>query len=106
MDGWVDAGALESLPPGKKKCVEVGAFSVALVNLEGTVHAIDNNCPHRGGPLSSGDLMGTELWCPLHAWPFDLRTGKCTLFEHAQVRVFDVRVEAGRILVAAQGRFT
>ena len=96
---WVDVCPLEALPPGQKT-------SVVVVNHEGALFALHNDCPHRGGPLGMGDLLGTELYCPLHAWPFDIRTGVCTLFPEAKVRVFDVRVEAGRIQVAEGGRFT
>jgi nitrite reductase (NADH) small subunit len=105
-EGFVDVCAVDALPPGHKQSFAVGRYTVAVVNLGGALHAIDDTCPHRGGHLSCGDLLGAELYCPLHAWPFDVRTGRCTLFEEAQVRVFDVRVEAGRILVALEGRFT
>jgi nitrite reductase (NADH) small subunit len=103
----VDVCPVEALPPGAKQSFALGGgVEVALVNLEGQIYALDNNCPHRGGPLAQGDLLKGDLYCPLHAWPFDVRTGRCTLFPEAQVRVFDVRVEAGRILVAPGGRFT
>lgn len=102
---WVDAGAADTLPPGERREVEVGKALVALLNLDGALYAIDNDCPHRGGPLAHGDLKGFLLHCPLHAWPFDVRTGQCSLFPSARVRVFDVRVHEGRIQIASEGRF-
>lgn len=101
MADAVDACAEAELPPGARKTVQVGPDEVAIFNVAGQLYAIHNLCPHRGGPLGEGDLDGFVLHCPLHAWPFDLRTGQCTLFSEARVRVFEVRVENGRVLVAA-----
>lgn len=106
MEGYVDVCAVEELPPGAKRTVNLGTVDVAVLNVEGRIYAIDNNCPHRGGPLCEGDLEGFVLHCPLHAWPFDVRTGACTLFSEAKVQVFDVQVSDGRIRVAPRGRFT
>lgn len=105
MQEWIDAGPRSELPPGTRKLFVAGPAEVALFNVEGRLFAIDNVCPHRGGPLSEGDLVGFTLHCPLHAWPFDLRSGRCTDFEAAKVRVHEVRLDGDRILVAREGRF-
>ena len=81
--------------------------TVALLDIgagQGALRKMFVHRDYRGGPLGEGDLQGFVLHCPLHAWPFDLRTGRCTLFSEARVRVFDVREENGRILVAPGGR--
>lgn len=99
-DAWIDAGPLQALPPGARRTVHAGHLEIALLNVDGVIYAVDNRCPHRGGALCEGDLAGWVLHCPLHAWPFDLRTGRCTLFEAARVRTFEVRVTQGRIEIA------
>jgi nitrite reductase (NADH) small subunit len=93
----------EELPEGARKTVKVGEEEVALFNVAGTLCAIANLCPHRGGLLGEGDLQGFILYCPLHAWAFDLRTGLCPSNPNARVRIFKVRLENGEIRVARSG---
>ena len=46
------------------KLVEAVGQSIAIFNLGGTYYAIENTCPHRGGPLAEGMLAGEEVICP------------------------------------------
>jgi nitrite reductase/ring-hydroxylating ferredoxin subunit len=50
---------------------------VAVFNVGGEFYAIDNSCPHRGGPLGEGELEDCIVTCPWHEFRFDVRTGKC-----------------------------
>lgn len=97
---------LDALPPGHAKAVRVGQREVALFNVRGTLHALDDRCPHQGGPLHEGwiDEAGEAVACPWHAWCFRLRDGRMTLADLDGVDVFDVRVERGMIEVAVQPR--
>jgi len=63
------------LPEGGRAVVVAGGREIAVVRVEGRVYAVGNSCPHRGGPLGKGDLSGHHLYCPLHAWCFDVRNG-------------------------------
>ena len=63
-------------PPGSARAIEVAGRSVALFNVEGTIHAIDNDCTHDGGPLSEGVVSDGCVVCPWHGAEFDLGTGK------------------------------
>jgi len=51
--------------------VEPAAARLAVFNVDGVYYAIDNTCSHRGGPLGEGDLEGTVVACPWHAWRWD-----------------------------------
>lgn len=66
---------VDELPPGKRKLVFVDGRSVVIFNIEGTVYAIENSCPHNGASLASGQLDGHVLRCPAHGLRFDLATG-------------------------------
>ena len=63
------------LPPGGGFPVKVGAQNLAVFNVDGVLHAIDNECPHRGGSLVDGALVGSSVICPLHRWQFSLTDG-------------------------------
>jgi nitrite reductase/ring-hydroxylating ferredoxin subunit len=63
------------VPPGKGKQVSVNGKTVALFNVNGTFYALDNECPHRGGPLAEGEIEANHVVCPWHAASFDLATG-------------------------------
>ena len=101
---YVEVGRVQDLPPGRMRCVEVDGRSVALVNLDGTLYAMDNNCPHNGGPLADGslDVAKGQVTCPWHAWTWDVRTGRAVAPPVAAFRVANhsVRVEGDLILVS------
>lgn len=57
------------------KLAAAGGQSIAIFNLGGTYYAIENTCPHRGGPLAEGMLAGEEVICPWHGSRFNVKTG-------------------------------
>src|SRR5881296_4020913 len=63
------------LPPGKSTAVEIDGNRIAVFNVGGTFYAIDDTCPHAGGPLSEGKVDGGKVVCPWHDAEFDLNTG-------------------------------
>jgi len=73
---YVTVARVDDVPPGTIIQVQAGDRSYALVNLEGSLHALDNNCPHNGGPLGKGTLYGRELGCPWHGWRWDVASGR------------------------------
>ncbi|MFY1825135.1 Rieske (2Fe-2S) protein [Myxococcus fulvus] len=102
---FIPVARLTALDARGRAVVQVGDVRVALVRgVDGQLHALEDTCPHRGGSLHEGDLEGTLLHCPLHAWPFDVRTGLCPWRPDAKVRIYDVLVRGGEILIAASGR--
>jgi len=90
---------LSDIEDGRGLLVEVGGVELAVFRRGGEVFALENSCPHRGGSLSAGDLRGEVVYCPLHAWPFDLRSGRCLEFPEAPVRSFRARVQGGEVRV-------
>ena len=66
---------VQEVPAGKAKQVSLNGRTLALFNVNGAFHAIDDTCTHRGGPLSEGDLQGNEVTCPWHGARFDVTTG-------------------------------
>lgn len=93
---------LAEVPPGGVHVCAVKSREIAVYNIDGTLYAIDNTCPHAGGPLSDGWRKGTVVTCPWHAWSFDVTTGKMTLGAYSSVDTFAVTVEGTRICVAAE----
>ena len=104
MSRFVPVASSSDLPPGASKVVVVGEREVALFNVAGRLYAIDNICPHQGGPLADGWLDGTVVVCPWHAWCFDLVSGQMTLGDFARVDTFDVQVEGSTISVFSEPR--
>lgn len=96
---FVPVAKVADVKPGTAATVVVDNREIALFNVDGTFYALDNTCPHSGGPLAEGWLDGTTITCPWHAWCFNLGDGKMTLGDYASVDVFDVRVEGDDVLV-------
>ena len=72
---------------------------VALAHLDSGFFAVDNTCPHAGGPLGDGEIDGCEVICPMHGWRFDLSTGVCDVDPELVVERYDVVVRSDRIYV-------
>ena len=75
MAGFVKVAKTDEVAPGQGKMVEVSGKKIALFNVEGSFHAIDDTCTHRGGPLSEGVLEGKQVACPWHGARIDVTTG-------------------------------
>lgn len=87
------------LPQGEGMVIEVDGKDLALFNVEGVFYALDNTCPHRGGPLGEGFLEGTVVTCPWHGWKFDVTTGRSPVNPQVGVSCYTVKVEGEDILV-------
>ena len=77
---WYKVAEPGELPEGRVKTVTAGIHSMALTHIEDAYYAMDNRCPHQGGPLGEGSIeTGTAgeclLRCPWHGWDFDPKTG-------------------------------
>jgi nitrite reductase (NADH) small subunit len=98
----IDVGALDDIPRLGARKIRTALGCVALFRAEGdAVFALDDRCPHKGGPLSDGIVHGRAVTCPLHAWVIDLETGRAQGADEGAVRTIAARVENGRVLVDA-----
>lgn len=75
MSKRVTVCKLADLPEGKAKLIQVETQFISVFNAEGELFAIDDQCTHRGAPLSEGRLDGKTVICPWHGAKFDLKTG-------------------------------
>jgi nitrite reductase (NADH) small subunit len=91
--------AAGELAAGEGRVVEVGGRALALFNVDGEYHCIENACPHRGGPLGEGDLEGRIVSCPWHAWRWDVTTGANANNPAVRVAAYPVTVEGGAVFV-------
>ena len=76
MSRQIPVGAVDELAPGQRKLAFVDGRGIVLFNVDGTVYAIDDSCPHNGASFFGGRLDGCMLSCPAHGLRFDLRTGR------------------------------
>ncbi len=97
---WIDIGALDDIPPQGARVVKTAQGCVAVFRTaDDQVFAIDDRCPHKGGPLSEGIVHGSAVTCPLHAWVFSLETGMAQGADAGAVVTYPTRLEAGRVLL-------
>ena len=102
MSMMIDIAALDDIPRQGARVVKTDAGCVAVFRTaDDRVFAIDDRCPHKGGPLSEGIVHGTSVTCPLHAWVFDLATGQAQGADEGSVRTYPARIEGGRVFLDA-----
>ena len=100
MPDFVKVARIEEVPVGTARMVEVNGKEIALFNVGGSFHAIDNTCTHVGGPLSEGEIDGAEVTCPWHGAMFDVTTGQVLGPPAASnVTRYNVRVDGSDIEV-------
>ena len=75
MSEFIKVARTDDIPAGTARMVEVNGKEIALFNVGGVFHAVDNTCTHVGGPLCEGEIEGPEVTCPWHGAVFDVTTG-------------------------------
>jgi nitrite reductase/ring-hydroxylating ferredoxin subunit len=105
---WIRVADVDELPPGRVKTVTAGTHSMALTNIDGEFTAMDNRCPHQGGPLGEGSIeVGTDgqcwLRCPWHGWDFDPKTGLSPgAFEDSGQKIFPIDIRDDGIYIGLE----
>jgi nitrite reductase (NADH) small subunit len=99
MGEFVRVTGTTDVKSGQGIVVEVNGKTLAVFNVDGALHAIDNTCIHRGGPLGEGDLEGSVVTCPWHGWQYDVTTGACVANPAAKVERYEVKVEGTDVKV-------
>ena len=92
--------AAAELSSGRMIVVEIEGRDVVVVNDDDRYYALDNRCPHLGGPLGKGRLEEGAIVCPWHGWRWDPKSGQA-VWPQVDWRAFSypVVVEDGQILV-------
>jgi nitrite reductase (NADH) small subunit len=97
---WIRVTTTESVPRREGRAVSLRGRELAIFNLGDRFLAIENRCPHQGGPLADGIVSGCAVVCPLHAWRVRLDSGEVERpGGSACVRTFATRVEGDVVMV-------
>jgi nitrite reductase (NADH) small subunit len=103
MTDWIDIGALGDIPERGARVVKTHVGCIAVFRtLDDDVFAIDDACPHKGGPLSEGIVHGKSVTCPLHNMVVRLDTGLAQGADTGAVNTYPIKVVSGRILLDTQ----
>ena len=100
MADFVKVASTSDIPAGEGRCFELKDQQVAIFNVDGIFYALENVCPHQGGPLGEGELDGKTVTCPWHAWDFDVTTGENSEDPDEKQETFEVKVDGDDVLVA------
>ena len=100
MNDWTPVCPLADLPPGARRTVDIDGVLALVVNVAGTILAIEDVCTHDGAPLGEGEIEGDQVICPRHGARFCLRSGAAlTPPAYAPTARFPTRVVADQIEV-------
>lgn len=101
MSEFVRICSKSDLPePGSAKEFGAGSAAICVANVNGQISAMDNVCPHRGGPLGQGMVENGKIVCPWHAWAFDIKTGQAAHSPNAKIKVYEIKVEGDDVFAA------
>ncbi|MEO0470140.1 MAG: thiamine pyrophosphate-dependent enzyme [Bacteroidota bacterium] len=93
---------VSDLPEGRVMTVTARHHGICLTHFEGKISAMDNKCPHQGGPLGEGSIENGWLRCPWHGWDFHPCTGKSPGSHEDGVPTYLTKVEGGAVYVALE----
>lgn len=99
MSEFIEVAKTDELPAGRAMVRTIGERRIALYHTATGFFASDNTCPHRGGPLGEGDILGNEIVCPWHFFSFEVDSGRCTGNPGLCVVTHEVRIDDDRVLV-------
>jgi len=98
MNQWTDILDVNDIPKLGARVVRHGSLDIAVFRTaDDEVFALEDRCPHKGGPLSQGIVHGRKVTCPLHNWNIELDSGRAVAPDHGCAREFPVKVEGGRV---------
>ncbi len=99
--GYFAIGHIDDIPRRGARCVQTPQGRIAVFRtMDDEVFAVEDQCPHKGGPLSVGIVHGAAVTCPLHNWVFSLETGKAQGADEGAIKTYPIRNEDGALFLA------
>ena len=96
---WYSVASESEIAAAGRKLFNVGELRLAVFHVENSWFAIDNHCPHRGGPVAAGRWNGRCITCPWHEGQYDLTSGQPLSLESSPLGQLAVRVHQGIVQV-------
>lgn len=101
---WFNICALDDINPLGSRVIAGPKGDIAIFRThDDQVFALDDRCPHKGGPLSQGLIYGKRVACPLHNWQIELESGNAVAPDQGCAHRHEVKIEDGRVLLALRG---
>lgn len=100
---WTPVARAMDVQPGTARVVSVEGQAIALVCTPEGLFAVDNTCPHSGGPLGEGVVQGPALACPWHGWQFDYKSGACLTENRPNLVKYPIKIEQDQIWIETNG---
>ena len=98
---WLEVGQVEEIPRMGARVVQLGDGNIAVFRTAADeFFALQDQCPHRGGPLSQGIVHGRKVACPLHDWKIHLDSGLAVAPDEGCAASYPVRVKDGRVYLS------
>lgn len=97
---WIQVGHLDDIPRQGSRVINTENGEIALFrSVDDQVFALNNRCPHKGGPLSQGIVHGKRVTCPLHSWVIELESGEAVAPDQGCAHRHEVRVAHGVVFL-------
>lgn len=96
MSNWIEIGPIADIPALGSRIVRTAGGDIAIFrNAVDEVFALDDRCPHKGGPLSQGIVHGRSVTCPLHNFIIDLESGMARAPDSGCTHVHQIEIKDG-----------
>ena len=95
---WINIAKTSEIEPGQNIVVKCDGEDIAIFNAGEAFYAVNNACPHQGGPLNDGILKGEVVTCPWHGWQYDLKSG-CPITT-PNLRTYPLRLDGDTLQIA------
>ncbi len=101
MAKWIKITETENIPSMGSRVVHYGEIEIAVFKTrDGSIFAINNECPHKKGKLSEGLVHGTNVTCPMHNWDINLKNGQALGNDSGCTNVYESKIENDTILIS------
>lgn len=98
---WISVGHVNDVPYLGSRVIKTSGVDIAVFkNSHGKIFALEDKCPHLGGPLSQGIVHGTSVSCPLHNWDISLESGAAKAPDKGCAHAIPVDLRDGQIYLS------
>lgn len=99
MPRWIRVASTTELGPDQGKVVQAEGMELALFNVGGKFHCLNNTCTHQGGPLGEGSIDQGVVTCPWHGYDFEISSGACRTDPGIPVQSHPTKLEGSDVYV-------